>query len=148
MTTQLIHFGREKLSKVRSVTQDQDPAYKPRGLWVSVEGENSHGWKDWCEAEDWGQSNLVQETEIVLAQNAKVLRLSSATELDDFTNQYGVGSDSLRGIDWKRVAWQYSGIIIAPYIWERRLESHTMWYYGWDCASGCIWDSSAIKELR
>ncbi len=23
-----------------------------------------------------------------------------------------------------------------------------MWYYGWDCASGVIWDAEAVAELR
>jgi hypothetical protein len=22
-----------------------------------------------------------------------------------------------------------------------------MWYYGWDCASGCIWDTSVIERV-
>jgi hypothetical protein len=21
------------------------------------------------------------------------------------------------------------------------------WYYGWDCASGCIWDSAAVERV-
>ena len=22
------------------------------------------------------------------------------------------------------------------------------WYYGWDCASGCIWDPAAVAEIK
>ena len=50
-------------------------------------------------------------------------------------------------IDWNRVAKKYQGIIITPYIWERRLTTTCTWYYGWDVASGCIWDNKAIKEI-
>lgn len=36
----------------------------------------------------------------------------------------------------------------APYQWRRRNERGFSWYYGWDCASGCIWRASAIREIR
>ena len=51
-------------------------------------------------------------------------------------------------IDWAEVASKYDGIIISPYQWSLRLDMEMMWYYGWDCASGCIWNISAIKELK
>jgi hypothetical protein len=50
-------------------------------------------------------------------------------------------------IDWYRVAEQYDGIIITPYIYERRLTEYTTWYYSWDCASGCIWNGKAIANI-
>lgn len=27
-----------------------------------------------------------------------------------------------------------------------RLDNRCTWYYGWDCASGCIWDKDAIEH--
>ncbi len=42
----------------------------------------------------------------------------------------------LAGIDW-------DGIEICPYLQEFR-RSNSGWYYGWDVASGCIWDSEAL----
>ena len=50
-------------------------------------------------------------------------------------------------IDWPKVAERYDGIIIAPYQWSRRLDG-PMWYYGWDCASGCVWRARAVLELK
>ena len=46
-------------------------------------------------------------------------------------------------IDWERVKEQYSGIIITPYCFDLRLDF--IWYYGWDCESACIWDTSILK---
>lgn len=43
------------------------------------------------------------------------------------------------GIDWKAVAKEYDGIEIDPYQYERRFSEGFLWYYGWDCASGCVW---------
>ncbi len=50
-------------------------------------------------------------------------------------------------LEWDKVKDKYQGIIIAPYQWECRLALETCWYYGWDCASGCIWDLDCIKEF-
>ena len=30
----------------------------------------------------------------------------------------------------------------------RRLDMETRWYYGWDCASGCVWDASAVQSVE
>jgi hypothetical protein len=115
---------------------------KPVGLWVSV-GE---AWKDWCEGEDFYTERLAHCQEIVLAANANILRLSTAEDLDAFTERFKIADDAFASIDWSRVYGEYQGIIIAPYIWARRLD--LAWYYGWDCASGCIWDADAIAEVR
>ena len=41
--------------------------------------------------------------------------------------------------DWKLIAQEFDGIEIAPYQWEIRMDYNFFWYYGWDCASGCLW---------
>ena len=124
--------------------------YKPRGLWVSVEGE--YDWKWWCEAEGFRLDQLGVVQEVTLAPTANILHLHSSEELDSFTAKYGEelypgqhSSSLIKGINWRKVALDYQGIIIAPYIWARRMD--LMWYYGWDCASGCIWDVKAIASI-
>jgi hypothetical protein len=89
------------------------------------------------------------ETVIVLSDSANILRLWCPADIDAFHEGYSVQDRYYRPkIDWARVAEEYQGIIIAPYCWQRRLDgpAHS-WYYGWDCASGCIWDAEAIAEL-
>lgn len=55
-------------------------------------------------------------------------------------------------IDWFQVVRNFPGIIIAPYLWERRNSNRSnwdsCWYYGWDCASGCIWDLRCIESFQ
>lgn len=145
----LIHYGRKHLTSV----YDRDPAegicgcFKPTGLWVSVEGEDD--WLCWTTAEDFGCGS--HPTEVVLAKDANVLILSSVAELDAFNTEYGklyLPGLSIRTIDWERVGAKYDGLIIAPYQWKRRLHRGCDWYYGWDCASGCIWKARAIAELK
>jgi hypothetical protein len=152
----------------------QRPGPKPAGFWLSDE-RGGFGWKQWCRSEDFRPRQLAYEYYVKLTGKERILYVRSVEQLDAFTKKYRADSDANRfsvkfdadyraehpetsmfrsgptiyDIDWPRVkadGWQ--GIIITPYRWERRLTGHTMWYYGWDCASGCIWDPAAIGGFR
>lgn len=154
----LIHYSEIPLVKVYSVEQLHDasrdpyPMFKPKGLWVSV-GDGEDSWRAWCEGESWGVARLVHKAQITLAPDARILRLNTVQSIDEFTEQFAISPHpvlaSPRGycIDWPRVATLHQGIIIAPYQYTRRLHSRTAWYYGWDCASGCVWDANAVASL-
>ncbi len=133
-----------KLNRKRTYVQEAQPCYKPQGLWFEVDGD----WQRWCKAEDWGKEWFVIE-HFLEFDPARVLHLESAFTIDLFHERYAIPCGTLRlglTIDWPRVADEYAGIVIAPYCWERRMEY--MWYYGWDCASGCIWDLSIITKFE
>jgi hypothetical protein len=145
----LSHYSNEVVYAVYSVPQDIKAHGKPRGFWVSVDGEDD--WKQWCNREDFRDCTKQKRHIVTLNVDANILVLPDPQSIDAFTNKYRyrIGEDdySYTQIDWSRVANSYKGIIIAPYIWERRLTIHTSWYYTWDCASGCIWDASAIQTI-
>jgi len=157
--SRLIHYSAKPLERIWSITIDDQKVFrngvhKPRGLWVSVEGEQD--WKEWCEAENWGLNRLACAAEIILAPQANVLHLSSETDLDRFHKEfatvlfrYGKGLGEYTAIQWPVVAAKYDGVIIAPYIWSRRRGGAVSdWYCGWDCASGCIWNVDAIADFK
>lgn len=154
----LIHFSSQKVIKL--VSKDADAAGSrrilgkpPGGFWVSVEGKDD-GWYDWCQAESFNLENLKYHHEVKLKSNAKILYIRSAEELNQFGDKYKTSDDpwspSIMIIDWAKVAKDYQGIIIAPYIEDIEDEwlGRQIWYYGWDCASGCIWDIEAIEALE
>jgi len=142
----LVHFSDRPLVRAYSV-QQSSPSDKPCGLWVSVEG-GSDGWSDWCLIESFYLNCLMLAHAVQLRDDANILMVKSESELDSFTEAFIVdGMAWHRGINWGDVAARYSGIIISPYLWKRRLTDHTFWYYGWDCASGCIWDAGAIASI-
>ena len=144
----LSHYTSKPIAELRDAEQP-DYAYvsvyeKPRGLWVSVDGE--HDWAAWCEGESFGIGEL--QYKIELADDANVLTVSNDMNIVAFQQRFGVpsiynGHDFGTAIDWQSVANQYDGIIIAPYHWAYRMSMS--WYYPWDCASGCIWKARAIK---
>lgn len=148
----LEHYTRKPLDKLRNRDVTERAGHlKPAGLWVSVVGEND--WPHWCRVEEFGNIDKCLRYEIELKEDANILMLCDETDIDAFTLDFeceaypGIPIRH-KAIDWTAVAKIYAGIIIAPYIYTRRLTDHTYWYYGWDCASGCIWDVSCIESVQ
>lgn len=127
----------------RSYEQDEPNTFgKPRGFWVSVEGE--YDWPSWCRAEEFGLDRLSYRSPVSISGNILYV---GPDEMTAFEQEFSVLLRRFitfedRAIDWRKVADRYDGIIIAPYSWEHRLDAR--WYYTWDCASGCIWNLDAI----
>lgn len=128
------------LSTIRSenpVNSTTNPVGKPGGFWFGVGPE----WIDWTENDmpEWKGDNLysveVDEKQCVVIENERDLRL--------FHNQYRTPNGM---INWEKVAKDHKGIIIKNYIPEARMKYP--WFYSWDVASGCVWDSSAIKQVK
>jgi len=144
----LFHHSDQPLTTVDS--RDQENAkrrWKPWGLWVSVDVKDN--WVDWCKAEEFALEKLEYQHLITLRDPTELLWITTALDLIAFTEEYGDPLEdrflSIDIIDWAKVAKEYPGIVIAPYQWSQRME--LMWYYGWDCASGCIWDAAVIAEV-
>ncbi len=129
---------------------------KPEGFWVSVLGEDD--WPTWCHAERFHTDMLAHEYKVTLKSCARIHHITNLFAFDAFHDTYSVETErrphynsdeywrGQRPIDWRKVAADCDGIIIAPYQWERRMLPS--WYYGWDCASGCIWNPAVIRELE
>jgi hypothetical protein len=150
----LLHYSDNLLEKINSVDQTEYLAKwgrsdKPGGLWVSVEGEDD--WAHWCESDSFRIGSICHE--VVLSFSANLLLLTCCSDIDNFSFHYGIRSLHHVGalidqIKWDVVAERYQGIVIAPYVVEKRFSDNAFWYSGWDCASGCIWDARAIEEVR
>lgn len=151
MMNRFLHYSAKTITSIHSQVQSPDITWhkKPYGLWITVEGDD--GWKKWCVDNGFGEDRLAICHEVILSETCNVLWLDSADGIDEFTRRYGRPDrdrQSIRQIDWRKVSEQYQGIVIVPYIWSRRLGAGTDWYYGWDCASGCIWDANAIRYIK
>lgn len=158
----LMHYTDTPLKFDPDRTYEQRPPgdfTKPVGLWVSVEGEDD--WPSWCRGEDFCVGSLTCAHQVTLNPDATILHISSGVEIEKFHDIYAMPSEFHRGrgfayggekdywgIDWNRVSTECDGIIIAPYLWSHRLSGAVNWYYGWDCASGCIWNLSAIDSIE
>lgn len=149
----LSHFSSKPIDVVVSKEQEERQYFKPDGLWVSVDGPDD--WPSWCKAEEFGNIESKIRYRVNLNDNCNVLILSTAEQIKDFNKKYSFTPQPFRGftgkiryINWEKVTNDYQGIIIAPYCWSLRMDPDFHWYYGWDCASGCIWGAGAVKSIE
>lgn len=125
---------------------EQDPCIKypikPKGLWYSVNG----GWEEWCAAE---QPNWLHDFRYELTLgDEKILKLDSKEAVVEVALEYpnreflailSLGKCASGYIDWRKLAEDYDGIEVNPYFHDLRFHPSLIWYYAWDCTSGCIW---------
>ena len=122
------------------MSDKQDVDHKPEGLWYAMGTE----WINWVRSEmpEWEYDNVF----VLEINKDRVKKLSSYEDIEEFTKQYGRKHHGFVMIDWRKVAKEYSGIEIIPYVWSARMKFN--WYYTWDVASGCIWGSDGIKSIE
>lgn len=160
----LIHYSNDYIDYLENREYPQTDLNwqaKPNGLWFSIEEveeydklPNNYNWKEWCEAERYRVEALIHSYQITLKDEAKILHLKTKEQILEFSKQYPLKTrdwdaewDTYQ-LQWDEVKEKYQGIIIAPYQWDCRLSLESCWYYGWDCASGCIWDIDCIKSFN
>ena len=169
MLTKLYHYSKQKLELDRNRVYDQSIRTlisNPVGFWVSPDCDE--GWEAYLKREEVDLEDLAYKTEIILNVPANIKIIDTMDKLQEFADKYkslpefyrGVKDDGLRATilkdgnnlvpDWGNVAKDYSGIMIIPFRDDccKDFYSNTTWYYGWDCASGCIWDLSVIKCVK
>ena len=130
---------------------------KPNGLWYSC----YNSWYNWVVVEGipWlhkyiHKININNNvlTDIKNKDKDKLLVISNIKDFDIFNKKYGYsasynkkfwknkgGGNDL--IKWDKVAKDYGGIEICPYLTDKR---YYLWYNTFDVASGCIWNTKSI----
>ena len=144
-----LHYSEKPMPRLKRerVPQINPDTFKPEGIWITDDSDENWAW--FCRREKFRREGL-RHVATVYVDPTNLLYLRTPGELDSFTREYSypAGTPWRIGIDWNRVSEKYDGIMIFPYQWSRRLSGDTSWYYGWDCASGCIWDGKSIKKVR
>jgi hypothetical protein len=159
----IIHTNSESIIP-RNEEQLLKIEFKPEGLWYSC----GDSWVEWCFREQFFSCFGDNIFEVIVDESA-LLKITNLKEFDAFVAEYGCEFDDIiqlrnpeyksnlfappsgfrlppNCIRWDKMAEKYSGIEINPYLWEKRLDGG-VWYYCWDCASGCIWDKEAVLQV-
>jgi tRNA nucleotidyltransferase/poly(A) polymerase len=128
---------------------------KPNGLWYECQDGSSETWEEFCDAGLSTGYGKYDGTYNVVLNDYEILFILDEFDFKKFNKMYSVnhpsdpdGSKGLdKMIDWPTVASHYAGIEICPYRADKRNDDDAFWYYGWDVASGCVWNSSGVKEV-
>ncbi len=137
---------KERYDGWKTPSDEREYSYKPAGMWYSA----GTSWLEWAgiEMPDMIHDNI----DVVEVDTAKMRVITTLPELDAFNQEYTDRARRLEGLsgflDWPKVKAKYGGVEIAPYQWDRRLDTGFMWYYTWDVASGVIWDKSVLLSRK
>jgi hypothetical protein len=149
----LVHYSRVPLPPLRRVEQHPH-TFKPEGLWVSDDDERQNWASIVPKARGGLRRNLKYAYDVTLAAAANVLMLRGVDEVDEFIRRWTVVEPRAGRFPWSRVAEQYDGVIISPYVRSYPIDREISerdrqpWYFAWDCASGCIWNpADAILRI-
>lgn len=151
--------SRMKRDKIRMKGSDNNSLdRKPFGLWYGF-GKN---WLNWS-GRNRDKKEYIHEIEI---NDLNIFKISNDEGLSDFSKKYaatglssriygtdtdvGIGSEFFRHsfINWKKVSDEYDGIEINPRMMCCNPKGEIIhWYYGWDVASGCVWNSDCFSKV-
>jgi hypothetical protein len=117
---------------------------KPAGFWYGF----GNSWIQWTKSEmpEWSGKYIYE----VNIGNANVLKIDTYSKLLKFNDEFSAQSTpGISSIDWAKVSKKYDGIEIVPYQNNARMNFKLLWYYGWDVASGCIWnlDTASLRLI-
>ena len=153
-----IHYSHEIITHLipQCYLQNFDePSMKPDGFWVSCEigiPNEPFTWKAFCEDNENLSEGIRYAHEVKLHEHANLLYVDTPEKVIDLARAYRVqlypGMHANMALGWKPIVSQYQGIVMAPYFYELRFNIETSWYYGWDCASACVWDLDAIESIQ
>ena len=121
-----------------AVEEQSESDDKPKGFWYDCDNE----WSNWVEDNmpEWKGEHVYS----IKLDHSKMLVIRNLKDLEGFTEKYQSNKE-FGMINWRRVAADFSGIEICPYIRKARLDREKYsWYMTWDVASGCIWKKDII----
>ena len=141
---------REHLCDRDIVTLNKEPnhiqnRFKPVGLWYQCNGD----WERWYQSEmpHWA-NRFAFKHNVAIDSKANIIVLDTVEKMHSFNKKYllkkKLNYSFDKTIDWKQVAIDYDGIEIPYYQWSLRMHEDFNWYYSWDCASGCIWNTKHL----
>ena len=152
-------------------------AAKPRGIWYACGTEwlerdpMTIVKRNWLEPSTTTNDLYLYHFETDMSN---VLQIETPSQFDEFQIEYGVYdpvAKTYHNIRWNEVEERYKGIQICPYMYKvlediqakgfrfasqdeendfnrwQNFYHKSSWYEGWDVASGCIWDSTAISNV-
>jgi len=125
--------------------------FKPSGIWYGIDDS----WLEWCYTvmPEWIKKNLF----ILEVDLSDILIISTPEELNAFCKKYEkvdqFNFNSIFGmIDWWKLSREYKGIELQNYhalkYGDPSNNIFRTWLHGWDVNGGCIWNTTALVNIK
>lgn len=139
-----IHYGHKEFDINKFMTpKNRQWCNKPLGgLWAS-RTDAKHGWKHWCEQEDFRECTKDNAFTFKISDNANILYINCVADVDKLPDQKtDLSFTHLKTVDFEQ--------LIADGIDAIELNISNDWdlyiaLYGWDCDSTLILNPDVIE---
>ena len=140
----LVHYGADKYrDDMIEPISDVPFRNKPQGgLWTSPVG-SEYGWKNWCEAEDYGDLSNSFELEF----EGTVLKIDSVEDMEQlpWIEVDGVWFVSFQALCPSPIGFYYDAIHLTVKGQRDTRFTHPKSLYGWDCETVLILNPATVR---
>ena len=146
-TMELIHYGADQFdrSQFKPIRDDNKRQWiKPEGgLWTSPV-DSEHGWRQWCESEDFHTGSLRKSFRIRFTGRLYVIH----TQMDLYAIPSSVTSWGGRVPLWEGLMkWGFDAVHLTNEgQWANR-HTHPKSLYGWDCETVLVMNPDTITPI-
>ena len=140
-----IHYGHNAfdLNKFK-IPQNREWCNKPcGGLWSSRVNAK-HGWKDWCEQEDFRECREDNSFMFKLSDKANVLYINCVDDVSKLPEQEQYKGSCIKSVDFEQLVLR--GIDAIEFNLSNDWDLY-MALYGWDCDSTLILNPNIIIPI-
>jgi hypothetical protein len=146
------HYGASEYNpeKFKPIKNRPISAKPEGGLWASPLGAK-HGWKEWCEGNEFHVEKLEKSFQFTLAENANILTLRSTDQLrglPEAKQEFDMGINAWVCLDFEKLAADGVDAILVDISGDETAEWMEGLYwklYGWDCDSILILNKEIIR---
>lgn len=143
MNAEYIHYGDNYFSEEWfQPISNRGWGYKPLGgLWASPV-DTEYGWREWVKDNDF-PCKLERWFKFTLKENARVLKITNTSQLDELPQFENIYSDIGKCIDFEKLSLDYDAMIVLI------STDHRLYYdlYGWDVDSILVMNSDVIEFI-
>jgi len=133
-----IIMSKEPIKILSNLTSQKSSNMKPKGLWYGFGGS----WIDWMSSEMPEWINAYNYIYTLDVDDLNIVKVTS-NNVDRFSEKYEDFNKFY--INWEKVSKDYKGFEAPP---PYNKHSDKLWWGTLDVASGCIWDTSCIKDIK
>ena len=113
--------------------------------WISDESGDD-GWSVYASQIEDLRPRLAYVYDVQISPSARVLYLKDESDLSHFGKEFSISPKYSHFMNWEWVSQRYDVVAVTPFLGaDAWLNENCHWYFGWDCASALVLDSTHLS---
>ena len=138
-----IHYGHNEFDINKfEIPKNRAWCNKPKGGFWASRIDAKHGWKHWCEAENFRFCDINNSVVFNISDKANILYINCVSDVYQLPEQDEYTDSYMRSVDFEKLI--ASGVDAIEFNISNDWDLY-MALYGWDCDSTLILNSDIIE---